>query len=386
MKKVLLRAPLLTNSGYGVHARQIFEWLHSKKDIDLTVECLNWGQTSWLLDGNKEDGLVQKIMNHSKKNEGLYDITLQLQLPDEWDPRLGKINIGISAFVETDKCNPAWVDRCNRMDLIIVPSNFTKDVVKRSGILTKKIKVVPEYFNQKILDKNIEESFDQIKTSFNFLMMAQLTDLNPANDRKNILNTIKSFCETFEGNKDVGLIIKTSTGKYSKEDKKITTATMKNLLSKVRKTDFPRVYLLHGDMSSKEIADLYNSAKTNVFLSATRGEGYGIPLIDAAAAGMPVIATNWSGHLDFLEDNFLKIDYQLSDIPENKIDNRIFFKNFKWASPDNNSLKHNLIRVYENYSYYKENAINHQKSVLKNFGKENIFNMYECILKEIIDD
>ena len=386
MKKVLLRAPLLTNSGYGVHSRQIFEWLDAKNDIDLTVECLNWGKTSWFLKGEREDGLIQRIMSRSKKNKGIYDVTFQLQLPDEWDPNLGKFNIGMSAFVETDRCNPAWIDRCNQMDLIVVPSSFTKSIVEKSGIVLKEIKVIPEYFNQKILNKNSTTSFEKIKTRFNFLMMAQLTDVNPENDRKNILNTIKTFCETFENNKDVGLILKTSAGKYSQEDKKITVEVMKNLLSQVRKSNFPKVHLLHGDMSSKEIADLYNSKKVHAFLSATRGEGYGIPLVDAAAAGIPVIATNWSGHLDFLKDDFVKVDYSLVDISENKIDNRIFFKNFKWANPCNKSLSNNLIRVCEKYDYYKKVAEKNQTNVLKNFGKERIFNMYESIWREVIND
>ena len=161
---------------------------------------------------------------------------------------------------------------------------------------------------------------------------------------------------------------------------------MKNLLSQVRKSNFPKVHLLHGDMSSKEIADLYNSKKVHAFLSATRGEGYGIPLVDAAAAGIPVIATNWSGHLDFLKDDFVKVDYSLVDISENKIDNRIFFKNFKWANPCNKSLSNNLIRVCEKYDYYKKVAEKNQTNVLKNFGKERIFNMYESIWREVIND
>ena len=59
-KKVLLRAPLLTNSGYGVHSRQIFNWLYEREDVELVVECLQWGRTSWLLDGDLENGTIGK--------------------------------------------------------------------------------------------------------------------------------------------------------------------------------------------------------------------------------------------------------------------------------------------------------------------------------------
>ena len=120
--KILLRAPVLTSSGYGVHSRQIFDWLHKMENIDLTVECLNWGKTPWLLNENLENGLIGKIMKYSKKLEPPYDITFQVQLPDEWDPSLGKKNIGITAAVETDRCNPKWVSACNVMDEVVVPS------------------------------------------------------------------------------------------------------------------------------------------------------------------------------------------------------------------------------------------------------------------------
>ena len=116
--RVLLRAPLLTNSGYGVHSRQVFEWLVDKK-IDLTVECLNWGNTPWLLNSDSNP-LVKQIMDRSVKVEKPYDVAFQLQLPDEWDTKLGKYNIGISAYVETNKCSQKWVECTNNMDAVIV--------------------------------------------------------------------------------------------------------------------------------------------------------------------------------------------------------------------------------------------------------------------------
>ena len=130
--KVLLRAPLLTNSGYGVHSRQIFNWLYNRKDVELTTECLQWGSTSWIIDQERENGLIGKIMSCSKPLEvGEYDISFQVQLPDEWDEKLAKKNIGVTAAVETDKCNPDWLNHCNKMDRVIVPSTFTKNVLKR---------------------------------------------------------------------------------------------------------------------------------------------------------------------------------------------------------------------------------------------------------------
>jgi hypothetical protein len=150
MKNVLLRAPLLTNSGYGVHSRQIFEWLERKKEINLQVECLKWGQTSWIVDGNAEDGLFEKIMSKSKPLRDKYDVTYQVQLPDEWDSNLGYYNVGVTALVETDKCNPAWLKNINEMNRVVVPSHFTKKVIEDTfgSRLNKKIDVIPEWYNQ----------------------------------------------------------------------------------------------------------------------------------------------------------------------------------------------------------------------------------------------
>ena len=373
MKKVLLRAPLLTSSGYGVHSRQIFEWLFQKKDIDLTVECLRWGMTSWMLDQNNE--IVKNIMSCSKKIEPKYDISFQVQLPNEWDPSLAKVNYGITAAVETTKCAPEWINHCNKMDAIIVPSNFTKNVIKKSGIVTKKIFVIPEYYNHDILKKENDLNLN-LKTKFNFLAISQLTGQTIETDRKNIINCIKWFCETFEGNQEVGLVIKTSMCKGTKIDRKLTVNYMTDLIRHVRKTNFPKIVLLHGNMKQKEIASLYKDNNIKCFISPTRGEGYGLPLVDAAASGMPVIATNWSGHLDFLPDNFLKVDYDLIDIHESKIDNKIFFKGMKWADPKEESFKKCLLEVYNDYGTHKTHAENYSIDLQKKITqRKHIFNV-----------
>ena len=136
MKSVLFRAPVLSKSGYGVHARQIAKWLFSKEeelDLDITVEAWNWGGTGWITDVEAEDGLVGRVLQATTNVKPFYDVTIQLQLPNEWNPMLGAFNVGITAGVETDLCYPGWVDAVNNMNLVIVPSEFTKETFLRSG-------------------------------------------------------------------------------------------------------------------------------------------------------------------------------------------------------------------------------------------------------------
>ena len=68
--RVILRAPLLSISGYGIHSRQVFEWLYSIPGIDITVDIVKWGMTSWNLNAEDYDGTIGKIMSASKPIEG----------------------------------------------------------------------------------------------------------------------------------------------------------------------------------------------------------------------------------------------------------------------------------------------------------------------------
>jgi len=387
MKKILLRAPLLTNSGYGVHSRQIFEWLLEKKDIEIDVECLKWGNTPWLIN-NKNEPLINEIMMRSKALTPPYDITFQLQLPDEWDSRLGNFNVGLSAFVETEKCNPVWVDACNKMDMIITPSTFTKNVVKRSGIINKDIHVVPEWFNENLIAdrENNLISLPEVKTSFNYLMISSLTSISPIDDRKNLINTISWLYEKHRNDTDVGILLKTSLGRGSKKDFLTTSRYLKQLTDslKTKYGNNTKLYLLHGNMSSKEIASLYKHKSIKCLISATRGEGYGLPLIDAAASGMPIIATNWSGHLEFLANyNFLPIDYSLEEISRSKIDERIFLKGFRWAEPKKDSFFQCIDDLRSDYATFKSKCILDSSHIQENFCKQSIKKRYDELFAEI---
>ena len=96
-KRVLLRGPVLTQSGYGVHSRQIARWLFSKEsDLDITTQPLRWGGTAWNLHPELHDGLVGKVLETAKAPQPPYDVTLQIQLPNEWDEKLGKFNVDMA--------------------------------------------------------------------------------------------------------------------------------------------------------------------------------------------------------------------------------------------------------------------------------------------------
>ena len=216
MKNVVIRAPLLTSSGYGVHSRQIFKWLVNNSDFKVRAECVGWGQTPWLINPEFENGLIGQIMDKSAdaENNEKADISFQVQLPDEWDINLANFNVGVTAAVETDKCNTAWIDNVNKMDLVIVPSKHIKRTLENSGPVRTPVIVVPESYHESISADDGTSLDLPISTKFNFLILGQFTSGNHEADRKNILNTIKWLCEAFKDDPDVGIVLKTNHGKH----------------------------------------------------------------------------------------------------------------------------------------------------------------------------
>lgn len=383
-KKVLLRAPALSISGYGTHARQIFRYLKSK-DVDLSVDLLSWGITSWHINPANEDGLIDEIMKRSGTLNGKPDVVISLQLPNEWQKVDDCVNVGMSAIVESDKCNEKWVDACNSMSRVIVPSEFAKKVLLSSGNLTGDVRVVGESFPDEVLTCNDKLNLSEIQTTTNLLVVGQLTGMKPDVDRKNLFYTIKWFCEEFKNNKDVGLIIKSNLGTNCSIHRAQLENVFKTLLSEVRGDTFPRVHLINGEMTTSEIVSMYRSNSVKALLSLTRGEGFGLPLLEAAACNLPVICTDWSGHLDFMRlGKYTAIDYDLIPVPEQRIDNEIFVKGTKWAFANEKDAKKKMRKFVDSQEVPKQWALNLGKKIREKYSFESISKQYDNELGDLL--
>jgi len=386
MKTVLLRAPVLSLSGYGVHSRQIFKWLYSKpQEYHIFVEPLNWGQTPWYVDKKALNGLVGNIMKCTLPmvKDQKADISIQVQLPNEWNPALGRFNVGVTAAVETDKCNPEWISAINNMDLVIVPSEHVRTTLQNSGQVQKRIIVIPEAFIEEI--ENKQDDLPEFETDFNFLVFGQLTGNSDLQDRKNTFRTIKWLCETFKNEKDVGIVLKANSGRNTARDRLLTESLVKKTLKECRKGDGPPVYLLHGAMDDREVASLYRHKQIKALVTFTRGEGYGLPILEAAASDLPILATNWSGHLDFLNHGkFIKIDYDLKEIDKSRVDGKLFMKGSSWAEPKEISAKKALRNFYEMSDKPKEWATDLGSKVREKYSQSKINELYDRVFSEIV--
>lgn len=390
MKSVLLRAPVLSNSGYGVHARQIARWLFDiapDNDLDITVELLNWGSTGWLTNVEAEDGLVGQVVQAVENVKKFYDVTIQLQLPNEWNPMLGAFNIGVTAGVEVDKCNPKWVDAVNNMNLVIVPSEFTKRTFLNSGNVVTPIQVIPEsYINEVGTGVDVPlKALDEVQTNFNFLVFGQITGNSPENDRKNLPYTIKWLAECLQDRPDVGVVIKTNMIRNTKLDQVATRNILSQLIREVKKGPGPRFHLLHGHLSNEEVASLYKHPKIKAMISLTRGEGFGIPLLEAACSGLPIIATGWSAHTEYLnKGKYLKVDHKLGQIHPSRVDENIFMQDSQWAYAQEEDFKKKVLKFIDASTIPRQWASELKDKLLPLYSFDSISKQYSELLLPIL--
>jgi glycosyltransferase involved in cell wall biosynthesis len=313
------------------------------------------------------------------------DISFQLQLPNEWDTSIAPVNIGITAGVESDRCNPEWVEACNRMTAVIVPSQHAKLSLTNTGKVTRPLFVVPEAYSEAIVADDLPK-LPEFSTPFNFLIFGQLTGNNPESDRKNIFYTIKWLCEVFKDDPQVGIIVKTNVGKNSRIDRNMTRGLIGSATNEARRGSLiPKVHLLHGDMNDREVAALYTHPQVKALVTLTRGEGYGLPILEAAASGLPVIATGWSGHLDFLKHGkYVSIYYQLADVHPSRVDGRIFVKGARWAAPSEEDFKKRVLKFRQSHSTPREWASELRPVIQSKYSISSVMSLYDLALKEII--
>tara|TARA_R110000824_G_scaffold99360_10_gene236724 strand:- start:3521 stop:4789 length:1269 start_codon:yes stop_codon:yes gene_type:complete len=400
-KKVLITAPILTQSGYGVHARTIYRALKTREDaFDIYVNPINWGNTSWLWEDDEERRTLDLLIGKTQAyiaQKGQFDVNLMVTIPLEWQQyRINGTdvkNIGITAGIESNRVSQSWIQAGNEyVEKIIVPSDFSKKVYEETEYildtgekfkLSTPIKVV----NYPVKEFTETDLSLELECDFNFLVVAQW------GVRKNLENTIRWFVEEFV-DREVGLIIKANIVNNSVIDKTHAEKRLQNILS-----NYPdrkcKVYLLHGYMDNDEVHSLYSHPKIKSLISLTHGEGYGLPLFEAAYCGMPVISHDWGGQTDFLympikdkktkkeksKSFYNKVSFDVRPIQEAAVWEGVLEKDSMWAYPEQGSAKMKMREVYRDYSRIKSRAKKLQKYLLKEFSEENI---YKQIVSHII--
>jgi glycosyltransferase involved in cell wall biosynthesis len=198
---------------------------------------------------------------------------------------------------------------------------------------------------------------NSIKEEFNYLFVGHWLQGELGQDRKDVGMMIKTFLETFKNKKQrPGLILKTSSATSSVMDRE-------EMLSKIRAIqlqvtgDLPSIYLLHGELLDEEMNELYNHPKVKAFVSFTKGEGYGRPLLEASISAKPVITSGYSGHIDFLDPEMsILLPGEIKQIHPSAVVNDMLIAESGWFNIDYKAATKALEEVYKNYKKWSEGA------------------------------
>ena len=229
--------------------------------------------------------------------------------------------------------------------------------------------------------KNIEPSKVNLELEHDFNFLAVGTFI----PRKNIENTIRWFVSEFR-DKEVGIVLKTSMGKNSLLDRRTTLKRIKNIIGDNNKDMKCKIYFLHGNMTEEEMAGLYNHPKIKGLINLSHGEGFGLPIFEAACNALPIITINWGGQVDYLNMEikdkktnkkrkrpmFVPISYDLRPIQPEAVWGDILIKESMWAFPKEWSFRKGLSAFMKNYSTYENLAKKLQVHIQKEFAFQSM--------------
>jgi glycosyltransferase involved in cell wall biosynthesis len=372
----IVSSPVDTFSGYGARSRDFIKSLIKAKGNEWDIKLLSqrWGSTPFGFlneEIEEEADLKSRIIPQMTTQP---DAWFQITVPNEFQ-KVGKyVNIGVTAGIETTICDPSWIEGCNRMDLTLVSSQHAKTVFENSQFEQKDsttnkttaiIKLVSpvevlfegvdlnKYFKTTPVKTDLTSELSKIKEDFAFLFVGHWLSGDFGEDRKNVGYMVKAFLEIFKGKTNPpALIMKTNSATTSIMDRN----SMLDKIEAVRKTvkgRLPNIYLLHGDLEDEDINDLYNHSKIKSMVSFTKGEGYGRPLLEFSVTEKPVIASGWSGHIDFLDkDASILVGGELKQIHPSAVVPNMLIAESQWFAPNDGQAGYALKEVFENYKKY----------------------------------
>lgn len=391
---LLFRGPVKTRSGYGSHSRDLLQALYEMDLFDIKIDSCGWGVTplTALEDDNPFHNWIEtNTVNRLSKTPDIY---VQVTVPNEFQ-RVGKVNIGITAGIETTVAPKDWIDGCNRMDLIIVTSKFSKDVLlstvyneteNNTGKLIKQFKIekpIEVLFEgvDTLIYNNEYKGIDiDIKEDFAYLFVGHWLKGDLGQDRKDVGMLIRCFMESFKDEEDKpALVLKTSSATFSVKERENMRMRIEELTKGYDNP--PSVYLLFGELTNSEMNELYNHPKIKSMVSITKGEGFGRPLLEFTMTGKPIIASNWSGHKDFLPmDKAVMIGGSLTDVHDSAIDSFII-KGSKWFTANYNEFAEVMKLVKRDYDTFLEKSEELRQENKESFSLEKMKELFLNIIK-----
>ena len=402
MKPTLVfQGPIFTRSGYGDHCRDLMKSLRKMDKYDIKIIPLRWGNTPQNQVSDQDEfgrWMLERVIGQIGEKP---DVFMQVSVANEFDSK-GHYNIGVTAGVETTIAPKDFIDGSNKMDLIIVPSNFTKGNLgltvyqqkdQATGQIVGEIKtttpieVLFEGVDTEIFSKGSgNDVLSNVKEDFCFLIVGHWLKGSLGQDRKDIGMAIKTFATVFQylpKDKRPALVVKTSHAGFSVIDREETRKKIDEVLKSFG-DKCPSVYLVHGDMEETDMSSLYHHPKVKAMVSFAKGEGYGRPMAEFTLTGKPIIASGWSGQLDFLPaENAVLLEGSLTPVHESAAD-QFCMKEAQWFTANYSNAANKLYDVYNKYDTYSKKSEGLKTNTLNNFTLDKMNDKFTQMLEHYV--
>jgi len=270
--------------------------------------------------------------------------------------RKNKITIGVATF-ETYDPPKHWIDILNQNDAVIVPSTFCEEIFKNSGI-TQPIYLIPHTLDLNKYNSNIAPKLTNDKFKFLFI--------GAWRKRKGYEELLKAWCSVFSNNEHVELVIKTD--KPNKAKKYVQGLTNNILIE-------------HRTINENDMPSFIKSFDCLVL--PTKGEGFGLPALQAMALGVPVIITDYSGCTDFANNDTAFLLNSESIVIKENMDNIPQFMNRKWAEISVEQLGSVMLYVYDHPEEVKEKVRNAEQFVRDRFGLDMVGEQFSRLFSQL---
>jgi glycosyltransferase involved in cell wall biosynthesis len=343
------------------HKTEVLEWGVNIIGFGDTISGLGHNMRMMIeafkLNGIPYNTVIIDPKSNAKKtvNNVKYDINIVLINPDFnylvfLDLLNNKYNIALWAW-ELDLLPNSWLEHSKIFSEIWTISDFCLNVFKKEltqNSIIKKINI-PGNFKEK-KDKN---SCKEILNLSNKFILLFIFDYVSCEDRKNPKDLIETFNKTLSKKDDCVLIIKTHNAP-------------KNYLSEYS----DNILIINEVWDEEKVNTLFNSA--DVYVSLHRSEGSGLTIMEAINLEIPIITTNYSGNLDFCDENCLLVDYELTKVATEHPTYNLIDKNFMWANINLEDAQIKMNEIYDNYGYYKKSIKITKEKMVKNFNLDTL--------------
>jgi len=353
--EIRLHFPVFGQSGYEVLCRGIAIAL-DKLGVKVELREQLW----WNLERTGlEIEIISRLMRIRNQVVKENAPEIYQQVPNEEDLQKSKAQkkYCISLF-ETDRCPEPWLKNFVKLNGLWVFSKFNKELWERNNGV-EGIKVISFAIDTDSFNPDVEPAKIKNKKKFVFMTTGDLLE------RKNIDGLIKAFVKEFRGKEDVCLIVKVHHLGFQKIFQRDCLIRLKKMALEVKIEDYPTILFFGDNIPREALPSFYKVA--DCFVLASKGEGLGLPYAEALACEVPVIASNWGGQLEFLNDtNAYFVDTRVEIIDDIEYIKKCpHALNHRWAISDEGSLRKQMRYVYNNYAEAKEKAKKGRLDLLK---------------------